>query len=95
MTTHLELGHIPSGVLVSRPLNMSERRLICGNVAMNVEREFDYNNVKLCTRTEEGEKSYISRTCAFPASRQSRQSGRATGILIAEMLPKSQLVSRK
>ena len=38
MATNFELGKVPSGILVSRALDMSERGFIRGNVAMDIER---------------------------------------------------------
>ena len=41
MTADLELGHVPSRVLVRRSLNMSELRLVRRVVVLNVERQLE------------------------------------------------------
>ena len=41
VTADLELGHVPSRVLVRRSLNMSELRLVRRVVVLNVERQLE------------------------------------------------------
>ena len=41
VTADLELGHVPGGVLVRRPLDVPELRLVGRVVVLNVERELE------------------------------------------------------
>ena len=41
VTADLELGHVPGRVLVRRPLDVSELRLVRRVVVLDVEREFE------------------------------------------------------
>ena len=48
VATDLELREVPGGILVSRALDVSERSLIGGNIAMDVEGylNFAYNQLR-------------------------------------------------
>ena len=41
MATHFELGKVPGGVFMSRALDVSERGLIGGNIAVDVQGHLD------------------------------------------------------
>ena len=42
VTTNLKLCKVPSGILVSRALDVSERGLVGGNVAVDIERYLNF-----------------------------------------------------
>jgi hypothetical protein len=42
MATDFKLGKVPGCILVSRALDMSERSLIGGDIAVNLERYFNF-----------------------------------------------------
>ena len=69
MTTDLKLGKIPSGILVSRALDVSERGLIGSNVAMDIERylNFAFKSAPRLSRST-GVHTYTSRTRVSGAS---------------------------
>ena len=41
VTAYFELGHVPRGVLVRRPLNMPKLGLISGEIVVDIQRQFD------------------------------------------------------
>ena len=45
MTADFELGHVPRGVLVRRPLNMSKLSLISSEVVVDIQRQLDWKTV--------------------------------------------------
>jgi len=75
VTTDLKFGKAPTGILVSRALDVSERGLIGGNVAMDIERylNFAFNSApRLSIST--GVHTYTSRPRVFDASPPALQS---------------------
>jgi hypothetical protein len=52
VSADFELGDVPRGILVGRPLDVSELGFVGRKVAMNVEWEFDCGQVSLANKTE-------------------------------------------
>jgi len=75
VTTDFKLCEVPSGILVSRALDVTERGLIGRNVAVNVEGylNFAFKSAQRLSRSN-GVHTYTSRTRASGASPPALQS---------------------
>ena len=77
MTADLELGHVPSGVLVGRALDVSELRLIRRVVVLNVERQLELEEfvplvpVNLGVEAEERPRVLLQGSCEAVSCMQS------------------------
>ena len=69
VTTDLKFGKVPSGILVSRALDVSERGLVGSNVAVDVERYLNFvlKSAPRLSRSS-GVHTYTSRTRVSGAS---------------------------
>jgi len=69
MATNFKLGKVPSGVFVSRALDVSERRLIGGNITVDVQGYLDFARLSaLGSSRSNGALTYTSRTRASGAN---------------------------